>query len=228
MKLTRVVLCHDWCFDSRHKLLCATNIFFQIKNATSERKVNTMLTNCVSPLAAAASRESFDSGAELGQPHNREKVLNTSSIARRQSKFQSQRVGSSVCLDDPEETHKMLAEYARMAAALPLASLGSEYSLNVLSRIKRASRAIHNNEDVSHFSGQGAERADSIGSDDWDVNTVEQRKRFAQDSLLFREIKAGLIPEQLLKKIPRMGALVSLDLSHFSLGDELCCCLGKR
>lgn len=58
--------------------------------------------------------------------------------------------------------------------------------------------------------------------------SVQGKKRHAQDILMLREIRAGVLPEQLLKKVPHMGNLISIDLSHFSLGDELGRCLGTR
>jgi hypothetical protein len=58
--------------------------------------------------------------------------------------------------------------------------------------------------------------------------SLDGRKRHAQDILMLREIRAGVVPEQLLKKIPSMGNLVSVDLSHYGLGDELGKCLGTR
>lgn len=58
--------------------------------------------------------------------------------------------------------------------------------------------------------------------------SIEGKKRHAQDLLMLREMRAGILPEQLLKKIPRMGNLISIDLSHYGIGDELGRCLGTR
>jgi hypothetical protein len=58
--------------------------------------------------------------------------------------------------------------------------------------------------------------------------SMEGKKRHAQDLLMLREMRAGILPEQLLKKIPRMGNLISIDLSHYGIGDELGRCLGTR
>jgi hypothetical protein len=58
--------------------------------------------------------------------------------------------------------------------------------------------------------------------------SLEGKKRHAQDLLMLREMRAGILPEQLLKKIPRMGNLISVDLSHYGIGDELGRCLGTR
>lgn len=58
--------------------------------------------------------------------------------------------------------------------------------------------------------------------------SIEAKKRHAQDILMLREMRAGVLPEQLLKRIPRMGNLISIDLSHFGIGDELGKCLGTR
>lgn len=53
-----------------------------------------------------------------------------------------------------------------------------------------------------------------------------QRKVRAKDVLLMNQLRSGLIPEQLLRKVPNSMNLVVLHLSHFGLGDELGKCLG--
>lgn len=200
---------------------------YQIKNSMSESKVNDMLSNCASPLAMISRSESRDFPCDMGGKSSAAVI--TSSIAKRQNMFAKQRANSKIdYAEDPAETDRMMEEHAKMSTILPATKISSEYSCSVLSRIKRVSRTIFNNADAANFSGDTGENDSHFDSDQWAMSTVEQKKRHAQDTLLFREIKSGLIPEQLLKKIPRMGALVSLDLSYYSLGDELCACLGKR
>lgn len=189
-----------------------------------------MLTNSAAQFSglstARSKRESHDVLMDL-HVGKKGAATSTSSTAKRQNKFINQRVSSSVDYsEDPEELKNIMAEHAKMGSALPT-DLSSQYSCCVLTRIKRASTSIFNHADPKHFDGNN-DNDIHFDSDAWAIITIEQKKRHAQDTLLFREIKAGLIPEQLLKKIPRMGALVSLDLSYFSLGDELCACLGKR
>ena len=57
---------------------------------------------------------------------------------------------------------------------------------------------------------------------------VEGKKRLAQDSLLLKELELGILPEHLLKKLPHMKHITTLDLSHYGIGDKLCMCLGLR
>lgn len=59
-----------------------------------------------------------------------------------------------------------------------------------------------------------------------DEQTDFQKKVRAKDVLLMNQLRSGLIPEQLLKKVPNSMNLVVLHLSHFGLGDELGKCLG--
>ena len=56
--------------------------------------------------------------------------------------------------------------------------------------------------------------------------TNEERKMHARDVLLTNELKAGKIPEQLLKKVPNTMGLIAINLAHYGLGDELGICLG--
>ena len=56
----------------------------------------------------------------------------------------------------------------------------------------------------------------------------EQQKRLAQDMLLVKELEGGILPEDLLKKLPYMRHVTTLDLSHFGIGDGLGQCLGYR
>lgn len=59
-----------------------------------------------------------------------------------------------------------------------------------------------------------------------DEETDFQKKVRARDVLLMNQLRSGLIPERLLKRIPNSRNLVVLHLSHFGLGDELGMCLG--
>jgi hypothetical protein len=192
--------------------------------------MNDLLTRHASPVITSNS-DPMDSLGDLGsfEEHAKASGLSTSSIARRQNKFQKQRSVSSAGASDPEDTPQMAEERAKMGLVLPAGGgIGASYTCCVLTRMKRASQSINNNMNATQFDCGNTENDVHFDNEEWVLSTVDQRKRYAQDLLLFRELKAGLIPEQLLKKIPRMGALVSLDLSHFSMGDELCQCLGKR
>lgn len=59
-----------------------------------------------------------------------------------------------------------------------------------------------------------------------DEETSFQKKVRAKDVLLMNQLRSGLIPEQLLKRVPNSMNLVVLHLSHYGLGDELGKCLG--
>lgn len=213
---------------------------FQIQNSKSEQKINNLLSMTTSPTVTTTTLDTmFESDGLPDLPSSSASQANTSStsgIANRQNKFLKQRAASNVSGSMEtvlsEEGKQVVAELKRMTNILPVCAMNTSYSCSVLSRIKRASHAIYNNQGATHFKGDGddnTEENDShFDSSEWTLKTVDQKKRRAQDALLFREIKSGLIPEQLLKKIPRMGALVSLDLSYYSLGDELGHCLGQR
>ena len=56
--------------------------------------------------------------------------------------------------------------------------------------------------------------------------TAEEKKMHAKDVLLINQLKSGIIPEQLLKRAPSSMNLMSLNLAHYGLGDELGKCLG--
>ena len=201
--------------------------------------MNHMLTMHRTPAATTLDThtEQLDGFPDLVLP-SQPTAASTSSIAKRQNKFQKQRSTSNVSgsMDSvtSEEGLHMVHELSQMTSVLPVCAMNTPYTCCVLSRIKRATHAIHNNHGATHFDEDGDGDGDTDENDthfdsfEWKVKAVDQKKRRAQDALLFREIKAGLIPEQLLKKIPRMGALVSLDLSYFSLGDDLGNCLGQR
>ena len=204
----------------------------------SEQKMNNLLTkNAATPASKRFSCANFDVMEEVGEAVERlnsdtqkGEVKNTSSIANRQKQFQKQRsVSSFECLD-PEDEERQRQEHAKMCSALPPVVLNSQYSSNSLSRIKQASQLLAKNMGTYplDLDDNNVECDSSIDSDSFVLSWAEQKKRVAQDSLLFREIRAGLIPEQLLKKIPRMGSMVALDISYFSIGDELCQCLAKR
>jgi hypothetical protein len=45
---------------------------------------------------------------------------------------------------------------------------------------------------------------------------------------LYNQLKLGIIPEKLFKRTVDRGALQTLDLSFFGLGDEMGLCLGMR
>ena len=90
-----------------------------------------------------------------------------------------------------------------------------------LSRLKR----------VTHGENLGLELNAAAAS----ANTVSCRPstpagipRIAQDTLLVQQLKAGLLPENLLKTSPHMQYMTSIDLSHYSIGNELGICLGRR
>jgi len=57
---------------------------------------------------------------------------------------------------------------------------------------------------------------------------LEGKKRLAQDSLLLKELELGILPEHLLKKLPHMKHVTTIDLSHYGIGDKLGICLGLR
>lgn len=107
---------------------------------------------------------------------------------------------------------------------------------NVPSQVSRMTRAAR-----AHYAGfdyvdeaplQQYGDDDSLNSSlsPMSLSDVSQagKKRYAQDILLLKELRAGLLPEQLLKRIPGMGDLVSVDLSHFGIGDDVGMCLGPR
>lgn len=66
------------------------------------------------------------------------------------------------------------------------------------------------------------------GSGRSDRSSYVERKRYSEDLLLVQELKSGVLPEQLLKRMPDIQNLVSLDLSFYGIGDQLGHCLGCR
>jgi hypothetical protein len=104
---------------------------------------------------------------------------------------------------------------------------------NDLTRLSRAykSKLIGFNYDDTNtdFADMCVDDDDSYSSPSaLSSHAYTDRKRYAEDLLLLKEMKAGVLPEQLLKKIPNTANLITLDLSHFGIGDELGCCLGTR
>lgn len=105
-----------------------------------------------------------------------------------------------------------------------------EHSPNKMNRLYRAVQASLNGytypEEEEDLAPTGLDLMGHVSVSSLKDQSIQGKKRHAQDILLLREIKAGILPEQLLKKVPGMGNLISIDLSHFSIGDELGKCLG--
>jgi hypothetical protein len=193
----------------------------------TEKKVNDRMSANLQALNAQKLKtatedendtDSDTSNAESSQkdkPRNQRSLTRSlSSIQNRADKFRAQRGLSQDIIDESDEAKTE----ANLHAMTHLKQADNqEYSCNSLGRIKRA-----------HFSHlNGCEIGNSVDGDGVE-RSVDEKKRRAQDLLLAQELKRGIIPEQLLRKIPRMGDLISLDLSHYSMGDELCICLGNR
>eukprot|EP01041_Mallomonas_annulata_P000200 gene200-359_t len=60
-----------------------------------------------------------------------------------------------------------------------------------------------------------------------DSDMIDIKRRHAQDILLVKELEAGVLPENLLRKVPHMKYVTKVDLSHYGIGDGLGKCLGK-
>ena len=60
------------------------------------------------------------------------------------------------------------------------------------------------------------------------ANNLVVQQREARDKLLYNQLSSGIIPENLLKSGKGFDNLITLDLSHYGLGDEMGLCLGKR
>lgn len=141
-----------------------------------------------------------------------------SSIVNRASKFRAHRGISQDGInedDDEDVTEQHLRAMTQLASGT-----SHEYSCNAMSRLRRAHFSEMNGATVG---GYGTMLASEVAG-----KTVSEKKRRAQDVLLSQQLRLGVIPEQLLRKIPRMGDLISLDLSHYSMGDDLGICLGRR
>jgi hypothetical protein len=141
-----------------------------------------------------------------------------SSIQNRASKFRAQRGISQDGIDENDAEEK--TEESLRAMTHLTNTTSQEYSCNSMSRLRRA-----------HFSEMnGYQVGGSVEPEQRYVanQTTVEKKRRAQDVLLSQQLRQGIIPEQLLRKIPRMGELISLDLSHYGMGDSLCICLGRR
>ena len=175
-----------------------------------------------SPDKSVSSNKSSSHLSMLPTSATQQNLNSPTGITSRQQRFQLLRASSSLCEDDGEE-RRLFDESTRLKA-------GRESYSGTLSHAKRATRSLYANfnswADLQSSSLQSS--LSRAGGKEQLLESAEERKRLAQDALLWNEIKAGLIPERLLKKVPRMGALVSLDLSYFGLGDELCSCLGNR
>eukprot|EP00603_Paraphysomonas_imperforata_P008260 CAMPEP_0114432380 /NCGR_PEP_ID=MMETSP0103-20121206/11125_1 /TAXON_ID=37642 ORGANISM="Paraphysomonas imperforata, Strain PA2" /NCGR_SAMPLE_ID=MMETSP0103 /ASSEMBLY_ACC=CAM_ASM_000201 /LENGTH=1408 /DNA_ID=CAMNT_0001602053 /DNA_START=145 /DNA_END=4371 /DNA_ORIENTATION=- len=203
-------------------------LYYQIKKDLTEKKVNDrMSTNLqamnVHKLQIAAVNHSEDSDSDDGDslPSMKDKprpqkgmIRSMSSIQERAEKFRSHRGISQDVTDDSDEAHTE----ANIHAMTHLKQANhQEYTCNALGRIKRAHYSHLNGCDIGYSTDDGVTKQPS----------VDELKRKAQDLLLSQELRQGVIPEQLLRKIPRMGDLISLDLSHYSMGDDLCLCLGR-
>lgn len=145
-----------------------------------------------------------------------------SSIQNRATKFRAHRGITQDGInedDDEEETEAHLRAMTHLSH-----SSMQEYSCNSMSRFRRAHFAEMNGSHVGDVAEDGSVTV-ALGATE---QTVAEKKRRAQDVLLSQQLRQGIIPEQLLRKIPRMGELISLDLSHYSMGDDLGACLGRR
>jgi hypothetical protein len=139
-----------------------------------------------------------------------------SGIQNRANKFRAHRGISQDCIDENEDEQKTEDNLRAMTELKD--TTNQEYSCNSMSRLRRVHLAELDGFEVGE---QDSEKEAS-------AHTVKEKKRRAQDVLLGQQLRLGVIPEQLLRKIPRMGDLISLDLSHYGMGDSLCICLGKR
>ena len=185
--------------------------------------MNTMMTSTTSArLVHSASQadvfeEEYSDSDQASDKYFSSKsriVRCVSSIQDRGEKFRTHRGVSQDCIDDIDEEKTI--ESLRAMTQLKNTS-DQDYSCNSMQRLRRA----HYSEVIGNVVGD-------ITDYDGHRPTLEVKKRIAQDMLLHQQLSRGVIPEQLLRKIPRMGDLISLDLSLYGIGDDLCLCLGKR
>jgi hypothetical protein len=160
-----------------------------------------------------------------------------SSLQIRQMQYRSKRQSTSFAESDNDEdgsedesSAKSPQHSLNSMSEIKVSGYTAEHSPSKMNRLYRAVSASQNGykypeeeQDIAptDLDGMGHVSVSSLKD-----QSIQGKKRHAQDILMLREIKAGILPEQLLKKIPHMGNLISVDLSHFSLGDDLGKCLG--
>jgi hypothetical protein len=198
----------------------------QIRNELSQKRRNDELAQLT-----AAKVDPVSSTPPLRH------MRSMSSLSLRQEAYRRKRTASNI---EPTKTTEDESEDDQSAAMHSLNSL-SEIKVSAMplsespTRLSRLSRAM-NAALIGHYYPEEltdkAKMTDDIFGQSVCLSLKDQsaegKKRHAQDLLMLREMRAGVLPEQLLKRIPRMGNLISIDLSHYGIGDALGKCLGTR
>jgi hypothetical protein len=201
-------------------------VLLQIRNELSQKRRNDELAQLT-----AAKVDPISSISPVRH------MRSMSSLSLRQEAYRRKRTTSNI---EPVKTTEDESEDDQSAAMHSLNSL-SEIKVSSLplsespTKLSRMSRAMNASLIGHHYPEEVMDKAkmsdDTFGQSfcmSLKDQSAEGKKRHAQDLLMLREMRAGILPEQLLKRIPRMGNLISIDLSHYGIGDELGKCLGTR